>query len=185
MDVHARELEVTEDEMERAQLLLEAFMFPNRALTEGQQQVMKRAARYQAEHDLTLSQSVPPVPEDVSSMQIGHFQIAWDTGTRAQRDRICPSAYALLLREGLLYRGVEREMAMPTPKTGASSPAPEAPRPGGGGLPPLRPGVKPTRRDAWLPYRRKEPGNPPPDHVPPQGSPPLPGLPVRRGGDAG
>ena len=178
MDVHAQGLEIGQEDVERAQLMLEAFMFPNRAETQQEKDVLLRAARFQAAHDLTLAQETPNLPGYVRSFQIGHFQMTMDPDSRVSRQDVCPSAYALLLREGFLYRGVEgrhSRAAPPPPAAGqaeAAGTAVLAPS-----APPLRPGVKTRNRDAWLPHDRRVRGNPPPRGIAPQGMPPLPGLP--------
>ncbi|MBR1684055.1 MAG: hypothetical protein IJ708_02875 [Clostridia bacterium] len=178
MDVHKEGLELTEGAMERASLRLEAYMFPNRAVTEQEKAVFARAARLQAEHEASVQSDFPALPSEVSGFQIGHFQASLREGMQG-RDSLCPLAYGLLLREGLLYRGIEGR-GEPIAPAKTEEKVPEVTRPDVGGLPPLRPGVKPIRRDAWLPARKTH-GNPPPQGVPPQGEPPLPGLPITGG----
>ena len=184
MDVHAQDLEIRPEDLERAQLVLESYMFPNTAQTEREKDVLRRASRYQAAHDLTLARETPNLPADVRSFQIGHFQMTMEPGARTQRAALCPSAYALLLREGLLYRGVEGRHAVREAKTTEEKKAERTARMlDFVGSPPLRPGVRGRERDAWLPHRKGPRGNPPPPGIAPQGMPPLPGLPrnVRTG----
>ena len=50
------------------------------------------------------------IPSGVESFRIGDFQMAFQDGTldmELNRRNSCPSVYGLLLRHGLLYRGVE------------------------------------------------------------------------------
>ena len=136
-----------------------------------------RAVRLQAEHEVSVERDFPALPSEVASFQIGHFQATLREGERG-RNSLCPLAYGLLLREGLLYRGIEGRQESPVPPQ-MQEKMPEVTRPEMGGLPPLKPGVRPVRRDAWLPPRKVQ-GNPP-QGVPPQGEPPLPGLPVTDG----
>ena len=46
MDVHAQDLEIRPEDLERAQLVLESYMFPNTAQTEREKDVLRRASRY-------------------------------------------------------------------------------------------------------------------------------------------
>ncbi len=184
MDVHAPDVRPGEEDVERARLFLESFMFPNRAQTRQEKDVLLQAARYQAAHELTLAREMPVLPGHVRSFQIGHFQMSMDPAERGSREDVCPSAYALLLREGLLYRGVEgRRVLHETPGGGERREHAVQRVLDRFGSPPLRPGVRTGKRDAWLPHRKPPPGNPPPAGIAPQGMPPLPGLPrtVRTG----
>ena len=179
MDVHARDLNVTEGDVLRAEIFLTGKMFPNSPVTEREKEVLQKAARLQAEHDVTQARDMPSLPSPVKSFQLGHFQMELQVDTRALRGDMCPLAYALLLREGLLYRGVER-VRTPVPVQTKAGDRPERPPegpPSGLGPPPLLPGVKTGKRDSWLPHRKRKPGNPPPAGIAPQGTPPLPGLP--------
>ena len=176
MDRHAPGLCPSAEELEAARLELEGLLLPGTAFTAREKAVMERAVRLQAAHTVTFLADMPALPSSVRSFRIGHFQM--QLGGRGDRGEICPLAYTLLLREGLLYRGVEGRRS-PAPPAGQAPPPRQEGMRAEPGDPPLRPQGRRRQRDAWLPYRKRNRGNPPPEGVPPQGDPPLPGLPGR------
>ena len=82
---------------------LYAFCFPNVPATLMEQEAFERAAELQYAYE----QETPPVPAGVQSFRIGEFQMTMAEGEGRMGRKICPEAYGLLLRHGLLYRGVE------------------------------------------------------------------------------
>ena len=177
-DHHAQGLEPTNEELEMAGLLLESLMFPSVPSTAAEEAAVRRATWLQAVHTKTYAAEVPDLPSDVESFQIGHFRMQYRTGRKSQD--ICPAARALLLKEGLLYKGVERRRTpvqimpqrLPVRDTRPVSP------------PEIKAGQRgPLQRDSWkTPEKLRPQGNPPPQGIPPQGEPPIPGLPVHRAG---
>ena len=112
-DIHKQLPEPAEMEKEIMQQRLLAFIFPNHPKTEREQEVFAKAVRYQIDHEKTQADSnseVVSIPNGVESFQIGDFSMSFDGNAtdHLTRKTICPCAYGLLLREGLLYKGVER-----------------------------------------------------------------------------
>ena len=62
--------------------------------------------RYESAFD-QLSEEAAQIPEGVKSFRIGEFEMDVKDGKSLTGGKICPEAYGLLLRHGLLYRGVE------------------------------------------------------------------------------
>ncbi|MBO6164484.1 MAG: hypothetical protein J6N77_05455 [Lachnospiraceae bacterium] len=177
-DHHAQGLEPTNEELEMAGLLLESLMFPSVPSTAAEEAAVRRATWLQAVHTRTYASQTPDLPADVESFQIGHFRMQYRGGRKSQD--ICPAARALLLKEGLLYKGVERRRTpvqimpqrLPVRDTRPVSPTK------------IRAGQRgPLQRDSWkTPEKPRPQGNPPPQGIPPQGEPPIPGFPTYRAG---
>ena len=112
-DNHKQFSEPTEFEKEMMEQRMLAFIFPNTPKTAHEQEVFAKAVRYQIDHEKTLADSnseVASIPNGVESFQIGDFSMSFDGSAtdHLNRKTICPCAYGLMLREGLLYKGVER-----------------------------------------------------------------------------
>lgn len=111
IDIHNPSLPVPGDaELKLYREKMYAFIFPNSPVTEEETQAFEGAVLCQYEHDMTLAKNRHEVPEGVQSFTLGDFSMSfkddfWDA--RLNMKNICPSAYGLLLRHGLLYRGVE------------------------------------------------------------------------------
>ena len=84
-----------------------AFAFPNSPRLDN---VTQLDAQMLFEH--SAQKAIEGAPPGVKSFKIGNFTLSLDTDASAfavlNRRNIEPAAYAYLLREGLLYRGVER-----------------------------------------------------------------------------
>lgn len=96
--------------LELMQERMYAFIFPNRPNTDEEREVFDKAVLWQYQHDMSALAAAGEIPTGMSSFRIGDFQMAFRDGTLDQtlnRNNICPSVYGLLLRHGLLYRGVE------------------------------------------------------------------------------
>lgn len=167
MDRH-KQCEVTGRELDMAAELLLDYLFPNMPVTEEEKAAFEKAKTFQAEHML----STDPELGDLKSLQIGHWRVERQNERRGSGG-ICPMARSVLLRAGLCYRGLEGR-CLPLPEAPAAIQMPETP-PEDPPLPPLRPGIQRHPRDKWP--ARPGKGNPPPRGIPPQGDPPLPGLP--------
>ena len=91
--------------------MLYAFIFPNTPTTQEEIEVFNAAVLMQYEHDASVSSEADSgLPEGLSSYTVGDFHLAWQPGYNTRtlsRKTICPGVYGLLLRHGLLYRGVE------------------------------------------------------------------------------
>ncbi len=80
-----------------------AFCFPNTPVTEAERQAFEQAvwAQYSYEQDTVQT------PKGVKGFRLGEFEMTLADRTGPAGAPICPEAYGLLLRHGLLYRGVE------------------------------------------------------------------------------
>lgn len=112
-DNHKQLPDPTGMEKELMEQRMLAFIFPNHPRTAREKEVFAKAVRYQIDHEKTLADSnseVGSLPHGVESFQIGDFSMTFDGSAtdHLTRKTICPYAYGLLLREGLLYKGVER-----------------------------------------------------------------------------
>ena len=106
MAVDAPEREALEPVRER----MYAFCFPNVPRTLTEQEAFEQAVLLQYAHEETARQTVGDVPEGVQGFRIGDFQMSFAQGSgggRLTRRTVCPTAYGLLLHNGLLYRGAE------------------------------------------------------------------------------
>lgn len=96
-------MEIPEETLEEAREAVRLVTFPNTPLGAEQEAAFERAVRLHAA--CLLRREIPP---EVSDFRVGHFQVKLREG--AGGARISPAARAVLLRAGLLYRGVERGM---------------------------------------------------------------------------
>ena len=80
-----------------------AVCFPNIPRTMEEREAFEAAVQAQYAHDQEAAQ----IPEGVKSFRIGEFEMDVKDGKSLTGGKICPEAYGLLLRHGLLYRGVE------------------------------------------------------------------------------
>ena len=99
--------------MRQMQERMSLVIFPNEIRTQMEQDAFDRACMLQIAHEREQgTQEVPALPQGVKSFQIGHFQMSFGdhgyTGGDALPMHLCSAAYSVLLRAGLLYRGVER-----------------------------------------------------------------------------
>ena len=91
-----------------------AFAFPNSPRLDNVTQLdaFCRAVYAQMIFEHSAQKAIEGAPPGVKSFKIGNFTLTLDTDASAfavlNRRNIDPAAYAYLLREGLLYRGVER-----------------------------------------------------------------------------
>ena len=86
-----------------------AYIFPNKPQDEAEEAVFEKAVLWQYRHDASALAATGAIPPGTTSFKIGDFQMAFGSGVMDQalnRKNICPSVYGLLLRHGLLYRGV-------------------------------------------------------------------------------
>ena len=153
---------------EKAREKLLSHIFPNFPETEEERAALEKAVDFQAEADLEGGD----IPEAVEGFQIGHFR-AELRKRRGGSSPVCPLARSVLLRHGLLYKGLEGRSRPVMAAERQEAEAAEDP------LLPFALPLKRRTRDAWQRGRRED-GNPPPRGIPPQGEPPLPGLPGKR-----
>ena len=101
-----------EIELMRARIL--AFMFPNVPVTECEKEAVDKAVRLQIFHERQQTDlgGGANLPQGASGFTISDFSMSFEKGansTMLTKSNICSEAYGILLREGLLYRGVERQ----------------------------------------------------------------------------
>lgn len=112
-DVHIVCAAPTEYELEMMRDKMRAFIFPNTPRTESQAMAFDKACIYQIAHEKTIAAQCGDnaIPQGVESFQIGDFSMTFDAasmGNVLTKKMVCPAAYGVLLREGLMYKGVER-----------------------------------------------------------------------------
>ena len=86
-----------------------AYIFPNKPRDAAEEAVFEKAVLWQYRHDASALAATGAIPSGTTSFRIGDFQMSFVRGALDQelnRNNICPSVYGLLLRHGLLYRGV-------------------------------------------------------------------------------
>lgn len=109
MDEHTWAGRATEAETELMRERLRLFIFPNEARSESEQAAFEQAAAFQIAHEKSLQERRGDIPEGASSFKIGDFSMSFEEGANSaglNRKTICEAAYAVLLRAGLLYRGL-------------------------------------------------------------------------------
>ena len=112
-DIHANIAAPTESVTLMFREKIMGFIFPNTPRSEDEITAFIRSVTLQYEHEATRLQSMNDsgIPEGVTSFRIGDFSMSFEDGTNSAAltmKTICPAAYGVLLRAGLLYRGVER-----------------------------------------------------------------------------
>ena len=100
-------------ELEMMQDKVHAFIFPNTPVQPSQIEAFEKACLYQIAHEKTIAAQFEGsnLPNGTQSFRIGEFEMSFDAdsmGNVLTKKTICPAAYGVLLRAGLLYKGVER-----------------------------------------------------------------------------
>lgn len=110
-DTHAR-VHTDEDGM-RERIL--SFIFPNVPRTPDEEEAVEKAVAFQIDHEKGIMDSMDiedvNLPNGVQSFSVGNFSMSfandgYRNGAILTKETICPVAYGVLLRAGLLYRGV-------------------------------------------------------------------------------
>lgn len=100
----------TEEETERMEERIRLFIFPNEVETTEQQTAFDKAVAWQIVHEKSAEMETD-IPSGVKGFRIGDFSMDFGgdgyNGSGLTRKTICPAAYSVLLRNGLLYRGLE------------------------------------------------------------------------------
>ncbi len=111
-DLHSDLKDVTVAELNAMTARMLGFIFPNTPVTDEEKYAFDSAVLLQLQHEKALKAQMGEIPDGVSSFTIGHFTMSFADGASCSssltRKTICDAAYGLLLRAGLLYRGVER-----------------------------------------------------------------------------
>ena len=70
-----------------------------------------KAVAWQIAHEKSREEAFDQIPEGVKGFKIGDFSMDFEEGVNGSgltRKTICQAAYSVLLRAGLLYRGLPR-----------------------------------------------------------------------------
>ena len=109
-DLHTWTGEATEEETALMQEQMRLFIFPNAAETDAEIEAFNKAVTFQIAHEKSRQEQFDQIPDGVSGFKIGDFSMNFEAGFNdagLNRKNICPAAYSVLLRAGLLYRGLE------------------------------------------------------------------------------
>ena len=109
-DLHTWSGTATADETALMTEQMKLFIFPNEARTESEIEAFNQAVNYQIVHEKSHQDQHGQIPDGVTSFKIGDFSMTFEAGVNESgltRANICPAAYSVLLRAGLLYRGLE------------------------------------------------------------------------------
>lgn len=110
-DIHGTFPTPTEEERVSMQPRIDAFIFPRIPETENELSAYALAVDQQINHDKTIAAQLEntPVPPGTTGFKIGDFSMSFESGafdSAITRKTICQTAYGLLLKAGLLYKGV-------------------------------------------------------------------------------
>lgn len=95
---------VTGRELELAQERLLNHIFPREPVSGEEKEAFERAVIAQAEWEKKLADSTGELPGRVTAVKIGNFSASVQPRTGFE---MAPEARGILLRSGLLYKGVE------------------------------------------------------------------------------
>lgn len=112
LDVHISTLP-SEKERVAMEMRVLAFIFPNKPRTPEECAAFAQAVEIQIIHEKSILAQIggSDIPAGVKSFSIGDFSMTFEDGAFSSpltRKSICPTAYGLLLKSGMLYKGVER-----------------------------------------------------------------------------
>ena len=110
-DVHTWTGTATEEETAMMTDRMKLFIFPNEARTEDEIEAFNKAVAYQIAHEHSRAEQYSEIPDGAESFRIGDFSMSFEDGVNGSgltRKTICEAAYSVLLRAGLLYRGLPR-----------------------------------------------------------------------------
>lgn len=112
-DLHTWAGTPTEEETAMMEDRMKLFIFPNEAKTEAETEAFNKAVSYQIAHEKSLAEQYGDIgiPDGTTGFKIGDFSMTFEEGVNGSgltRKTICQAAYSVLLRAGLLYRGLPR-----------------------------------------------------------------------------
>jgi len=112
-DIHITVPTPTEEERSLMEARIQAFIFPNDPQTDEEKAAFDKAVEFQIAHEKTAMNAVgsASVPQGTKAFKIGNFDMTFEDGTfdgLLTKKNICPAAYGVLLRTGLLYKGAGR-----------------------------------------------------------------------------
>lgn len=109
-DIHTWTGTPTEEEQALMEDRMRLFIFPNDPQTEDETEAFSKAVSYQIAHEKSIAENFGDIPEGVEAFKIGDFSMNFGEGVNGSgltHKTICQAAYSVLLRAGLLYRGLE------------------------------------------------------------------------------
>lgn len=112
-DLHTWTGTPTEEETAMMEDRMKQFIFPNEARTDEETEAFSKAVSYQIVHEKSLMERYGDtgIPDGATGFKIGDFSMTFEEGVNGSgltRKTICQAAYSVLLRAGLLYRGLPR-----------------------------------------------------------------------------
>lgn len=113
-DVHTWTGTATEEETAMMTDRMKLFIFPNEAKADDEIEAFNKAVAYQIAHEKSLQEQYGDIPSGVEAFKIGDFSMNFGEGANEAgltRKTICEAAYSVLLRAGLLYRGLPRAVS--------------------------------------------------------------------------
>lgn len=113
-DLHTWTGTPTDEETAMMEDLMRKFIFPNEAKTTEEITAFNKAVNYQIAHEKSQVLDYGQIPDGATYFKIGDFSLRFSAGTfnaGLNRKTICDAAYSVLLRAGLLYRGLPREVS--------------------------------------------------------------------------
>ncbi len=108
-DLHTWKGTPSSEEIDLVKEKIRGFIFPNMPATEDEERSFQSAVEFQIAHEKSRQEQYSDIPDGASSFKIGDFSMTFDNGVNSSsltRQTICPAAYSVLLRAGLLYRGL-------------------------------------------------------------------------------
>ena len=113
-DMHTWTGTATEEETAMMVDRMKLFIFPDEARAEDEIEAFNKAVEYQIAHEHSLQEQYGEIPDGVEAFKIGDFSMNFEEGANGiglTRKTICEAAYSVLLRAGLLYRGLPRAVS--------------------------------------------------------------------------
>ena len=113
-DVHTWTGTASQTEIDMMTDRMKLFIFPNEARAEDEIEAFNKAVEYQIAHEHSLQEQYGEIPDGVEAFKIGDFSMNFEEGVNGiglTRKTICEAAYSVLLRAGLLYRGLPRAVS--------------------------------------------------------------------------
>lgn len=113
-DLHSWTGTATQSETALMEEQVRLFIFPNKAKTDAEVTAFNQAVAFQIAHEKSRQDQYGQIPDGVTSFKIGDFSMTFGEGSNKSgltQANICPAAYSVLLRAGLLYRGLPRTVS--------------------------------------------------------------------------
>lgn len=109
-DLHTVAEQPTAEQLNAYSQRILAYIIPRVPQNDLEKDIVKVAAIQQFQHEKSAEAALDGthLPDNTQSFKLGDFSMSFDgsIGGPLTRKTICPTAYAMLLNAGLLYRGV-------------------------------------------------------------------------------